>query len=256
MTLRILASHHVAEEDRPMAEVAPPNETSEVVVDDAHEDGDLRAEDHSQLGDKHDRPLVIIEAVLLALVAVLAAWSGFASARWSTESSLALAKASAARSEANRAQVSGLVTKNFDASTFNSWFTAYILGNQRAETVAEGRFRPGFRVAFDAWLATDPLTNPHAPPGPTYMPQYVQPGQAQSAALDATANSLYSKGSGDGNTSDNYVRTTIYLASVLFLVGISSHFAVRSARVGLLGVGGVLLLFSVISLILLPKPSL
>src|SRR5208282_205033 len=46
-----------------------------------------------------DRVITIIEAVLLAVVAVLAAWSGFASAKWSTQSSLELAKASAARTE-------------------------------------------------------------------------------------------------------------------------------------------------------------
>ena len=49
-----------------------------------------------------DRVITIIEAILLAVVAVLAAWSGFASAKWSTQSSLELAKASAARTEANR----------------------------------------------------------------------------------------------------------------------------------------------------------
>jgi hypothetical protein len=50
-----------------------------------------------------DRVMTIIEAILLAVVAVLAAWSGFASAKWGTQSSLDLAKASAARTEANRA---------------------------------------------------------------------------------------------------------------------------------------------------------
>ena len=33
--------------------------------------------------------------------------------------------------------------------------------------LAERRFRPEFRVAFDAWQATNPSTNPDAPPGPT-----------------------------------------------------------------------------------------
>src|ERR1700733_13559146 len=47
------------------------------------------------------RVFTIIEAVMLAVVAVLAAWSGYASAKWGTESSLSLAKASAARTEAN-----------------------------------------------------------------------------------------------------------------------------------------------------------
>ncbi len=31
--------------------------------------------------------------------------------------------------------------------------------------VAEERFRPQFLVAFDAWLATHPFTNPNAPKG-------------------------------------------------------------------------------------------
>ena len=47
-----------------------------------------------------ERWLTIVEALLLATVAVLAAWSGFASAKWSTHSSLQLAKASASRTEA------------------------------------------------------------------------------------------------------------------------------------------------------------
>ena len=43
------------------------------------------------------------EAVLLSLVALLAAWSGFAATRWSTESRLDLAASSSARGAATRA---------------------------------------------------------------------------------------------------------------------------------------------------------
>jgi hypothetical protein len=130
-----------------------------------------------------DRVLIIIEAVLLAVVAVLAAWSGFAAAKWGTESSLDLARASAARTESNRAAYEAADLKNFDALTFNAWFTAYVAGNQNAMQVAERRFRPQFLAAFSAWLATDPFTNLHAPPGPTYMPQYVQPELAQACLM-------------------------------------------------------------------------
>src|SRR5271168_2333680 len=83
------------------------------------------------------RLLTILEASLLAVVAVLAAYSGFASARWGTESSLSLAKASTVRNLASRAQLTGLETKNFDAETFNAWFGAYVAGNEAAMTVAE-----------------------------------------------------------------------------------------------------------------------
>ena len=200
------------------------------------------------------RTLTIVEAILLATVAVLAAYSGFASAKWGTEASLHLAKSATERNLASRAELQGLETKNFDASTYNAWFTAYVAGNAQDVAVAVRRFRPQFDVAFQAWLATDPFTNPNAPKGPTYMPQYVQPGQAETSALDARADALYNAGENAADTSDNYVRTTVFLASVLFLVGISGHFRVRAARKGLIGVGAAILILSVVLLILAPKP--
>jgi len=182
----------------------------------------------------HERWLTITEAILLAVVAILAAWSGFASAKWSTHSSLSLAKASAARTEANRAAYEAANLQSFDSTMFDAWFTAYVAHDKAAMRVAEARFRPIYLAAFKAWLATDPFTNPNAPKGPSYMPQYKLP-QA-------------------GSNADGYVRTTVYLATVLFLVGISGHFKVRAARLGLISIAGVILVFSVISLILAPKP--
>ena len=201
-----------------------------------------------------ERWLTITEAILLAVVAVLAAWSGFASAKWSTHSSLYLAKASASRTEANRYAYQAADLKNFDSLTFNAWFTAYVAHNKPAMRVAEDRFRPVFLSAFKAWLTTDPFTNPNAPKGPTYMPQYKQPELDLSGALDKKADSYYALGEQAGANADSYVRTTVYLATVLFLVGISGHFKVRAARVGLISLGGVILVFSSVSLILAPKP--
>jgi hypothetical protein len=201
-----------------------------------------------------DRVITIIEAILLAVVAVLAAWSGFAAAKWGTESSLQLAKASAARTEANRAAYQAADLRNFDSLTFNAWFTAYVAGNKNAMRVAEYRFRPDFLVAFNAWLKTHPFTNPNAPKGPTYMPEYRQPELARANRLDVVADGHYAAGEEAGGNSDGYVRTTVYLATVLFLVGISGHFRVRVARLGLIGVGGVILVFASVLLLLAPKP--
>ena len=221
----------------------------------AHAEEEAEEEKGSAAEDKgRDRVLTIIEAILLAVVAVLAAWSGFASAKWSTQSSLDLAKASAARTVSNREAYLAADLKNFDALTFNAWFTAYVVGNKAAMRVATQRFRPQFLVAFDAWLKTNPFTNPNAPKGPTYMPQYVQPELAQANLLDARADNYYSLGETAGSNADGYVRTTVYLASVLFLVGISGHFRVRGARRGLVTVGGVILAVSVVLLILAPRP--
>ena len=48
------------------------------------------------------------------------------------------------------------------------------------------------------------------------------------------------------------MRTTVHLATVLFLVGIGGHFRVRSARLGLISVAGVILAFSCVLLITRP----
>ncbi|MGH2882227.1 MAG: hypothetical protein ACRDPA_05915 [Solirubrobacteraceae bacterium] len=213
--------------------------------------------EHDEQGehdDRHERWLSITEAVVLSVVAVLAAYSGFAAAKWSTESSVSLARASTARTKANRADLEALQTETLDSVSFNAWFSAFVAGNKRAEQLARNRLRPGYRPAFDAWLATDPAHNPHAPPGPAYMPQYVIPQQTQANQLDAQADEEFTTGSEAGGTADKYVRDTVFLATVLFLIGISGHVKLRQARYGLVGVGVILLAFSVVQLIGLPPP--
>ena len=116
--------------------------------------------------ERRDRLISIAEAVLLSVVALLAAWSGYAAAKWSTESRVELATASSSRIEASQANADAFESRNFDSSTFESWFTAYTVGNKTAMRLAEHRFRPEFKVAFDAWRATKPETNPEAPAGP------------------------------------------------------------------------------------------
>lgn len=204
--------------------------------------------------ERRDRIIAILEAVLLSVVTLVAAWSGYSAAKWNTESRVDLARASSERTEASRAQLDSLQLRDFDSSTFEAWFAAYTVGNETAMAIAERRFRPEFKVAFDAWRATNPETNPDAPKGPTYMPQYRQPGLAEAEALDAQASESFEAGSSAGETSDNYIRITVFLASVLFLVGISTHFPLRSVRYGLVSVGAVLLVVSLVQLLQLEGP--
>jgi hypothetical protein len=204
--------------------------------------------------EQRDRVLSIAEAVLLSLVALLAGWSGYAAAKWSTESDVALAEALTAQTEANRSNLEALSLRNFDSSTFEAWFAAYTARSEQAMALAERRFRPEFRTAFDAWRATNPESNPGAPRGPTYMPQYRQPALARAARFDREADEAFAAGVVAGERSDDYVRTTVFLATVLFLVGISTQFPLRGVRYGLVAVGAVLLVFSIVQLAQLPGP--
>jgi hypothetical protein len=213
-----------------------------------------QAAPESQHDARHDRLITIAEALLLSIVALLAAWSGFSAAKWGTESSLSLARASAARSKSSLAEIEATQIRTLDSVSFNAALTAYLSHDPRVFTLALRRLRPGYLPAVKAWLATHPLTNPKAPPDPAYMPQYVIPQDAQARTYNAQANSEFNQGESAAATSDKYVRLTVFLAAVLFLVGIGSRFPLRAARYGLVSVAGVLLLISVVQLLALPGP--
>ena len=68
------------------------------------------------------------------------------------------------------------------------------------------------------------------------MPQYVIRQDAAARSHDAQADAAFTKGADAGSTADKYIRDTVFLATVLFLVGISGHFRIRQARFGLIGI--------------------
>jgi hypothetical protein len=199
-----------------------------------------------EAGSRHSRIVQVCEVVLLAIVTLTAAWAGYSAARWSTESRVDIARSSTLRNLATRADLEANTLRNFDASTFNAWFIAFTLNSPQKEAIAERRFRPAFRVAFNAWMATNPLHNPHAPPGPTYMPQYKLAPQTQANKLDNEATAKFNAGTQAGATSDNYVQITVFLAAVLFLVGIGSSFKLYGVRYALISFGAALLIISLV----------
>lgn len=215
-----------------------------------HEASEPAAGEHAQ----RDRWVAIFEAVLLSVVALMAAWSGYSAAKWGTESSLSLAKASSTRSKSSLALIEANQIRTLDSVSFSAAETAYVAHDSKLFRLDINRMRPGYRPAVEAWIALHPLKNPKAPPDPSYMPQYRVPQQALGVALSARADALFSKGQSAAGTGDKYVRLTVFLAAVLFLVGIGSRFPVRVARYGLVGVAAMLLVISVVQLLALPGP--
>lgn len=215
------------------------------------------SEHHEHTREEHaarDRLISILEALLLSVVALLAAWAGYSAAKWGTESSLSLAKASGARSAASVYEIQATQVRTLDSVSFNAAEAAYLANDAKLFKLTLRRMRPGYLPAVNAWLATHPLKNPHAPPDPSYMPQYRIPQQANATTLTALATALFTRGESAAGTADKYVRLTVLLAAVLFLVGIGSRFPLRVARYGLGGIAAVLLAVSVVQLLGLPGP--
>ena len=203
---------------------------------------------------QRDRWIAIIEAVLLSVVALLAAWSGYSAAKWGTESSLSLAKASSTRTKASLALIQANQIRTLDSVSFNAAETAYAANNTKLFRLDLNRMRPGYRPAVDAWLALHPLKNPNAPPDPSYMPQYRIPQQAAGLALSAQADAYFKQ------ASQPRERRTSTCASPSSwppsFSSLASAAASRSARrvTGWSCVAGVLLVVSVVQLLSLPGP--
>jgi hypothetical protein len=70
------------------------------------------------------------------------------------------------------------------------------------------------------------------------------------------ADRLQAEGIEKGITGDRYVRVTMFLAGILFLVGISSQFTIRRVRYALLTLGGVMLGISIWQILILPNPMI
>ena len=114
----------------------------------------------------------IIEALILALVAVATAWSGYQAAAWAGKRSQEYAKADRLRVTAQGLPTLAGQERIYDSDTFNSWLAAKLDGKAEAAEFFERRFRDEYRPAFAAWMKADPFNNTQAPPGPIFMTEY------------------------------------------------------------------------------------
>jgi hypothetical protein len=129
----------------------------------------------------------IVEVLALAIAAIATAWSGYQAARGDGHQSVLYGQSSRDRFQADAAATLGGQQLDADASMFNAWLQARAAGNAQLEAAFVRRFSPEYRRAFDAWLKTDPFTDPAAPAGPGHMPEYRNPQLEEAERLNAVS---------------------------------------------------------------------
>src|SRR5213592_221881 len=185
----------------------------------------------------------VVEVIILAVVAIATAWSGYQAARWDGTQSVDYGVSSRLRTQANDASLLGGQERLLDVSTFNTWIEAREQGDEKLAAIFVKRFSPEYRVAFDAWLTTHPFSNPDAPAGPIFMPEYHNAHTEQATELNDQATGLFEQGTEARETADRYVRQTVLFAMALFLIAIAQRFEYRGVRIAVVSLaGGVALL--------------
>ena len=174
----------------------------------------------------------IIEVIVLAVVAIATAWSGYQAAKWDGRQAVLYGQSSRDRFAADAASTAGGQTLISNVTLFTAWLQAHETKNVDLQRILRKRMTPEYGVAFDAWLATEPFTNPNAPAGPVAMPQYRNPGYEKAATLNDQASAAFEEGTHARDTAEKYIRDTVLFASVLFLVALAQRLRARAARIG------------------------
>src|SRR5438552_6906421 len=195
----------------------------------------------------------IIEAVILALVAVATAWSGYQAAQWAGKRAEQYAEATRFRVTAEGLATLAGQERIYDSDTFNSWIVAKLDGKEKAAEFFERRFRDEHRPAFTAWLRTDPFNNAQALPGPIFMPEYHNAKHEQFLGLNKEAAEVAERGTKSGETGDQYVRITVLLATVLLITAIGQRFHFKTVRVVFMILAFLLLCLPLLLLLMLPR---
>lgn len=182
----------------------------------------------------------VLATVLLALAAVATAWGSYQASRWNGEQAKAFSRGNAARIESTRASALATAQTQVDVATFTQWVNAYALGQKKLADFYIRRFRAEFKPAVNAWIATRPVRNLHAPLTPFAMPQYKLQASKDADRLEADADAWSAKGRADVQRATNYVLAVVLFAASLFFAGLSAKLRTVGLRTALLSVGVVI----------------
>ncbi|MFZ0706371.1 MAG: hypothetical protein WAM71_12260 [Candidatus Korobacteraceae bacterium] len=222
-------------------------------VEYAHRVHESAHEEHFEPLDQRHQWVAIAEAIVLAIVAVATAWSGYQAAKWDAYSAQQYSSNANTMIQSQERLTESGQYRLFDVLTFNGWMFAKTRNDRSLTDFYERRFRPEFRIAFNDWIKLDPFHNEQAPAGPGLMPSFKDPLADEAAQLSKQAKVYFEQAVTARDTGDQYVKVTVLLATVLLLTALSQRFKSLSPRVVVVSVALVLLLISAFQLLKLPR---
>jgi hypothetical protein len=181
--------------------------------------------------------------------------------------SFSLSEAAAARTESTRAFTRAGQLSEVDVSTFIAWLEAahqeladgvidvtdgYQPDPDTLSGIFYARFRPEFRIAMDAWLATRPFISPDAPPTPFAMDEYQVAEEAEAERLQQVADDKAALAHAADDNDDKYVLSTIIFAGIFLFAGLSTKMRSRIGQNMMLGFSIVLLVVGVVYILTVP----
>ena len=174
---------------------------------------------------------------MLAVIIVAIAWCAYQSTLWNGIQTFKLRDVNSnslkfVLKSLEQGQRTGL-----DVILFTKYIDALFNDNKELSEFYLHRFRPELKTAVQAWLETDPLNNPNAPPHPFVMSQYNKTIALEAQQFAKESELKLEEAQQANKNSDNYVLVTVIYSSVLFIGGILGRIFARQVRLILLITG-------------------
>lgn len=199
-----------------------------------------------------EKVIETVGAIILSLAALATSWSGYQAGRWNGVMATSFNQAGALRTESVRASNLAAEQAQIDIQLFTGWLEAFVREDQELADFYRARLRAEFVPAFEAWIASDPRSNPAALSSPFLQPEYQLAASVEADRLESEAAATFQAGTVANQTGDNYVFNAVLLALALFFAGMAGRFTWLPVRAVLLGTALVMVLIGLANLIRFP----
>jgi hypothetical protein len=184
--------------------------------------------------------LEVLAVALLGVATIGSAWCGYQATRWNGEEGDLARESASVQVEAARQFGLATQTVSYDSNMIGQYANAAAADNEPLmRFYRETLIRPEFLPILDRW--EEEVDAGTAPENLLQDQEYLDAQLASYRGTVGEAEALSVEAQRAGNEADDYVLTTLILASALFFAGLTTSFRVRFARLLLLG-GATLLI--------------
>jgi hypothetical protein len=200
---------------------------------------------------RNHRILEVLAVILLGVATIGSAWCGYQATRWNGDENELARRASDLQVEA--AREFGLATQvvSYDSNMIAQYARAVSEGDERLQQFFKGSLiRPEFLPTLEQW--EQEVADGGSPTNLISDEAYLEEQLGGYRDTAAQAEALTVESEEAGSNADDYVLTTLLLASALFFAGLTTSFRVRFAQLMLLGGSVVLVAYAASRLADLP----
>lgn len=196
--------------------------------------------------------LETIATAMMAIATIATAWCAYQSTVFGGVEEFALHDAEVTNRKVYALQAFAAQLKMVDVSLYTNWANAQGTQEVNLQRFYEQRFPPRLKTAFNAWMATNPLSDSMAPKHPFVMKEYVIPETLQADSLQKVYETQVLKAVETNAHSEHYILLTVVFASVLFFGGITSNISSLSTKKALVVASALILVGSVLWMLTFP----